>query len=370
MGKKIIIFSFTEQGSKQNKRVRRHLLRKGYACESYAVERYAEVFGLQPMPENLQEWIGEKWGEETFLFIGAAGIAVRMIAPWVKDKYSDSAVLVMDEQGIYVIPLLSGHIGGGVRLAGAIAGCTYATPIITTATDVEGKFAADVFAKDNGLKITDRETAKQISAAVLDGETIGLYCEYPVEGTVPDEVALCRSLDGLTQYTYGIIITESVRKIKNQWKEKNQGQAAPENASKLLFLPVQPYVVGIGCRKGISLETLSLALERVCGENHLEPQAVCAFASIDLKKEEEAILRLADIYHVPFQTYSAEALSEVETVSAGSAFVESVTGVDNVCERAAKRYCPEGNVVVPKQKLQQVTLAIVKKAIQIRFTDS
>lgn len=373
--KKIVIFSFTEQGSSQNRCVRRHLEEKGYACESYAVKRYAEKFGVQPMPDKLQEWIGARWGGFSFLFIGAIGIAVRMIAPWVKDKYSDSAVIVMDELANYVIPVLSGHVGSGVRLAEMIAECIDAIPVITTATDVEGKFAVDVFAADNRLKLTDRELAKRISAAVLDGMKIGIYSEFPLveiyqpggdgknqsltkKSIIPKELAFCDSPEELAQYPFGIVITESKQAVKEQMKiNKN-----------ILYLTARPYVIGVGCRKGVSFEKLSIALEQVCRENKIDMSAVSAFTSIDLKREEEAILCLAKKYGVPFQTFSAEELNTIETVSSCSEFVASVTGVDNVCERAARRYCPKGELVLPKQKLGQVTAAIVKKPIQIHFT--
>ena len=106
---------------------------------------------LAPLPEKEKRsaWIGQYWGKEAFLFIGASGIAVRLIAPWVKDKFTDSPVLVMDERAEYVIPLLSGHVGGAVEIAREIAGSVGAKPVITTATDVEQVFAVDVFAADN-----------------------------------------------------------------------------------------------------------------------------------------------------------------------------------------------------------------------------
>ena len=85
-----------------------------------------------------------------------------MIAPHVKDKFTDSPVLVMDEKGSYVIPLLSGHVGGAVELAKEIAEKINAQAVLTTATDVEQKFAVDVFAKSNGLVLTDRKKAKEI----------------------------------------------------------------------------------------------------------------------------------------------------------------------------------------------------------------
>ncbi len=108
--------------------------------------------------------------ERIYFFIGAAGIAVRWIAPFVKDKFTDSPVLVMDEKGKYVIPILSGHIGGAVELAEQIGMWIEAEVVHTTATDVQQKFAVDVFARKYHLLFKDRKKAKEISAAVLEGE--------------------------------------------------------------------------------------------------------------------------------------------------------------------------------------------------------
>ena len=123
--------------------------------------------------EKIRDWVRDGWGKDAYLFIGAAGIAVRSIAPFVKDKLTDSPVLVMDEDGCFLIPLLSGHLGGGMELGGRIAKCSGARLVVTTATDRKGKFAVDLFARANRIKLTGRVLAKEISARILQGETVG-----------------------------------------------------------------------------------------------------------------------------------------------------------------------------------------------------
>ena len=175
------ILSFTKTGTELNEKLRKKL--NNDSCAGYAPKRILDrKEELTYLPENIPEWIQEYWGVDDFLFIGAAGIAVRMIAPSVKDKYTDSAVLVMDEKAQHIIPLLSGHMGGAIPLAEQIADITGAIPVITTATDVQRKFAVDAFARDHYLKIADREKAKLISVAVLEGESVGIYVEdgYPL----------------------------------------------------------------------------------------------------------------------------------------------------------------------------------------------
>ena len=210
-GMDVIILSFTAAGTELNRRLCVKI-RGAFGpeeapgrCGGYAPEKYAGR-GISPLPADKRALIGGSWGQAAYIFIGAAGIAVRYIAPWVKDKYTDSPVLVIDEKGQYVIPLLSGHVGGAVSLADKIAELLGAVSVHTTATDVQGKFAVDVFAKKNGLVITDREAAKNISAAVLNGEKIAFYIERTesegldneartvrVGGRLPKEIILCES---------------------------------------------------------------------------------------------------------------------------------------------------------------------------------
>ena len=235
-------------------------------------------------------------------------------------------MLVMDEKGQYVVPILSGHVGGAAALADEIAGLAGGTAVHTTATDVQGKFAVDVFARKHGLEITDRRAAKAVSAAVLDGEKIALYIEEAYgdmltseeKTCLPEDVILCGTVLDAEKCRYRVMVT---------------GQRPSEKA---LWLKPMDMAAGIGCRKDISPELLEKGFLDVLKENGISIRQIRKIASIDLKKDEAAILRLAEKYDFPFVTYPADELRTVEEVTAGSEFVEKVTGVDNVCERAAR----------------------------------
>ena len=317
---KLIIISFTRQGNEKNRILREKMEEQGYSCEGYAPARFAGAEEeLSPLPEDIRGWIGTLWGECGFLFIGAAGIAVRMTAPWVKDKFTDSPVLVMDEKAGYVIPLLSGHVGGAVEIARDVSACVGAVPVVTTATDVQGKFAIDVFAKKNDLVITDRVLAKKISAALLEGEN-----PYQIEIAqhVPD--------------------------------------SSDEEDSQCLTLLPKNVIVGIGCRKNCKKEKLEAGLDEILSKNRLRREQIRAVVSIDLKKDEPGLVELCRELRVPFLTYTKEELLEVEEVSSRSEFVAQVTGVDNVCERAVKRYMSgkQGMILQEKVCLDEMTVAL------------
>ena len=119
------------------------------------------------------------------MFIGAAGIVVRSIAPFLTDKVNDPAILVMDEKGKFVIPILSGHLGGANAYAEQLARKIGAVPVITTATDCNQCFAVDLFAQKNGLWIADWHKIKEISSRILEKEPVGWISEYDVEGVFP-----------------------------------------------------------------------------------------------------------------------------------------------------------------------------------------
>ena len=170
---------------------------------------------------------------------------------------------------------------------------------------------------------------------------------------MPKEVVCCESERELDKFEYGIIVT-------TQKKEKNQ-------KSNRLYLLAKTYVIGLGCRKNISYIKLEKGLQLALAQVQIDLAEILAFASIDLKKEEPAIKKLSENYQIPFLTYSVEKLKKVECVSSSSEFVASVTGVDNVCERAAKYCCPDGRMILDKLKLDGMTVAIVQKKMEVLF---
>lgn len=352
--RKIRVLSFTGTGTELNEKVCGVLRRRGRNCAGYAVKKYAQG-AISPLPGDIRAFAGEAWGRYDLIFIGAAGIAVRYIAPWVRDKFTDPAVLVMDEKGRHVIPLLSGHVGGAVQLAKELASETGGEAVITTATDVQGKFAADVFAVKSGLCLTDRKEARAISAAVLEGERIALYSEYrecQSTGRIPDEIHLCESWEEAVTFSHRILVADSPRQ--------------PEEGT--LLLRPGNVVAGIGCRRGISEEILESGLRSVLAEHGLVMEQVRALASIDLKKDEPALLSLAEKYRIPFVVYTAEELGKIREVTSRSEFVRQTAGVDNVCERAALACGRGGRLIQGKRIGVSMTSALVRLPVTLDFS--
>ncbi len=274
----------------------------------------------------LRDWTEEGFGRaDALIYIGACAIAVRAIAPFLKSKLSDPAVIAMDETGAFVIPVLSGHIGGANALAQQIADRIRACPVITTATDRRRTFAADSWAVENGFGIVNPEAVKSISSSVLQGEEIVL----------------------------------SVRK----------------RGGRELRLVPRNIVLGAGCRKGTDPAYMKECFSDFCRKHEIEPASVGCLASVDLKSEENALLRLAAERNIPFLTYTAQELMSVAGTFTVSDFVLRTTGTDNVCERAAMRACEDlqpgdrqgsrscGELICRKEIYEGVTLAAARMKI-------
>ena len=294
-------------------------------------ERFAPQLEAQAY-DSLGAWTAAYWEDmEALVFVGAAGIAVRAIAPHVKDKFSDPAVVSVDEGGGFAIPLLSGHVGGANELARRVADIVGGQAAISTATDLNGVFAVDVWAKERGYAIADRTLAKEVSAALLEGRPVGFSSDFGddcPQGLVSELAEL------------GVSVT---------------CRAAPGPLAKTLRLVPRLLTLGIGCRRGTDMEAIAAAVDEALGG--LDPLAVCQVATIDLKGDEAGLLAFCQARGLPLVTYPAERLAEVRGRFTPSDFVKGVTGVDNVCERAAV-LASEGTLLVPKRAKNGVTVAV------------
>ncbi|MCD8329201.1 MAG: cobalamin biosynthesis protein [Lachnospiraceae bacterium] len=325
----------------------------GKSVEAYALPKFAWENGQIPIEKGLASWCRARWEtEELLIFVGASGIAVRTIAPCVKSKATDPAVLVVDERGQFVISLLSGHLGGANAWAEQLAVALGAVPVITTATDVEGRFAVDVWAKANNLAIGSLKQAKEVSAAVLAGEPVGFFCDGIVEGEVPPE--LTQIADPADWPEEQLLIVVSPR----DWRSDQK---------RILQLTPRCVALGLGCRRGVSAEALRVRVDGWLTAAGIRPESLERAASIDVKKNETGILTYCKEKGIPYETYTAEELLHVPGEFASSAFVQSTVGVDNVCERAAALAAGGGAWLMRKQAGDGVTAAAACRRWRVRF---
>lgn len=344
---KISLVCFTASGETVCGKIMEVLEAGGHECLGYKKGNFTGKLCLANLSGSLGEWTKCAFlQQDALIFIGATGIAVRAVAPFVKSKATDPACIVIDEQGNYVIPLLSGHIGGANQLAREIGTAIGALPVITTATDLHGLFAVDEWARSNRLYITDMIRAKQIAASLLEGKKCGVFSSFPIQGKRPPELT-----DEDAEMSVEVSIASRAR-----------------NEQALQLVPCC-LVLGIGCRKNTPTSAISALVEETLNAAGISEKAVFGVASIDLKAEETGLLEFCKDRNFSFQVFSSEELAAVEGNFSVSQFVSSITGVDNVCERAAVLASGNGRLIVKKKARDGVTVAAALREPELKWPE-
>ena len=316
--------------------------------------------------ESIGEWTSHEFDEsDALVFIGSCGIAVRAIAPFVSSKKTDPAVVVIDELGNFVIPILSGHLGGANVLANELANSIGATAVITTGTDVNGKLAPDVFAKRNNCKIDNMKAAEQVAAAIIHGESISLYTDMDVIGSVPNYIK-CQDLSEYGEECgSGEVNSHSQEPhsiLVSPFKKHR-----PEDNRTMWIIP-KVYAIGIGCRRDTDKGLIKNALESAINEFGIDMRSIISLGSIDLKKDETGLLETAKEEKLNIEFFTESELLSVKGDFSKSQFVQGITGVDCVCERSAAKIAGEGyQMVMHKTVYDKVTIAVAMKKGIMRF---
>ncbi|MBO5452315.1 MAG: cobalt-precorrin 5A hydrolase [Lachnospiraceae bacterium] len=351
---KLSIISFTENGILLSEKIAKLL--DGAECAIYTKCQacYQEEQTVQFIVQSIGEWTKEQFEERNaLLFIGACGIAVRAVAPYITDKLHDSPVLVMDEKGQYVIPILSGHVGGANELALFLAEKTGAKPVITTATDINHRFAVDLFAKKNGLTIVNKDAIAKISSRVLSGQNIVMSVEH---GYFEKNIRIPQGIE-LIEYP-------PIQKVDVVVTSENK-----EFETTMLLKPKE-YAVGIGCKKGKEAEKIEDFILSHLQKAGIASLQVFGLASIDIKQDESGLLAWSRKEKIPFITYTTEELRTVKGTFHKSEFVKEQVGVDNVCERAAMKMCgPGGRLIYEKHAEDGMTIAIARRKWRVHFDE-
>ncbi len=327
--KRAAIICYTDRGEATARQI------AGALQSDHAVEQYRSRCN-----------VGELFGSvDALIFVGACGIAVRAIAPYLKAKTCDPAVLVTDERGLNIISLLSGHIGGANQLTRRIAQALGANPVVTTATDVNQRFAADEWAARQGLHISSMQAARRFAMELLRRD-LPLRSDFPIQGSLPGGMFMGN------EGSCGLLIscrreepfTEGLRLVP-----------------KILHL-------GLGCKRGTPVGKIEAAVKAVLDRENLCPEALLSLASIDVKKDEAGLLAFCENHSLPARFYTAGELMQLQGDFSASSFVKATVGADNVCERAAM--CAAGNnakLIVRKTCLDGVTVAVAQEEWSVCF---
>ena len=369
----IHIISFTDKGQRLAEKIAGIL-------EGQAVRCGAE--------HPLGEWTRDSFSKgNALIYIGAAGIAVRAIAPFVRDKAVDPAVIVIDETGKFVIPILSGHLGGANVLSSRIADEIGAEAVITTATDRNNVFSVDDWARAQRMRVENVPLIKKISACILSGGTIRVESKFSIAGDVPEHVRYVKlPRTGRTTGQAAEKITPDREEITSDRKlisrDCEEINPAEETALPNVFISVRtdicspartlhliPRVVyaGIGCRRGATSDQIANAVYAALDRLNLHPSSLAGISTIDLKKDEQGLLEFCREQEIPLMTFPAEELAAVPGDFSSSEFVSEVTGVDCVCERSA--VLASGGVLILRKMVKDgVTCALAFREPELSWS--
>ena len=296
--------------------------------------------------DSLPRLVADTFSEyDGHIFVAAAGIAVRCIAPHLKSKDVDPAVVVIDQKGEYAVSLLSGHLGGANDLAVQCAGIIGGEAVVTTATDSAGVPSLDVLAQENELAIGNLERVKIVNSALLDKESVQLYDTDNLLGLAGD--ARFIAISNASQWQSG---------APGVWVSFRED--CPDGGALRLY--PQCLAIGIGCRRDVPETEISAHILNVFDAARLSLKSVASFGSVDLKADEVGLLEAAAKLDIKPKFYTKEQLDGVEAPNPSGTVMRKL-GVASVCEAAAMLLSGSRELLVEKTKTKTVTLAVARR---------
>jgi len=294
----------------------------------------------------------EIWSEcRNLVFVMATGIVVRSVAPFIKDKKTDPAVVVLDEKGKYAISLLSGHIGGANDVAREIADYLDGEAVITTASDANNMPSIDLWARDNDLTLEDWEIVPHIATRFLNNGALKIYVQGTEDGSQASAINLP---DGFLQVSEpasaDLLITNKHRLMANN---------SQLTADVQLYLRPKNLVIGIGCNSATSEIEIENAVRKTLEEHNLSFPSIHSIATIDIKANESGLTTFARKYDLGVNAFSPDELNTVQGIQKSEA-VHKATGANAVAEPAAILASVADTLIVPKQKIGNVTVAVAE----------
>ncbi len=325
-------------------------------CRAWVPQRYA-LPGTHGFEGPVADLLARLWpSSQGFFLVMAAGIAVRSIAGLLEDKTRDPAVVVLDPEGRFAVPILSGHLGGANNLARRAAGILGGTPVLTTATDALGRPAVEVWAEQRGFGWEPREGLVAANAALANGGPLGAWAD-PEAGGLALLAGLRNHLDLATEDQEeargfpGVLLAATPR-------------LRPE-LKPALFLRPPCLSAGVGCRRAADPEEVLRGVRSALERAGWSPRSISVLATVDAKAGEPAVCRLAEALGVPLRVFSAGELERVR-VPTPSERVRRAVGTPSVAEAAALAAAPGSRLVLPKVKGPSWTLALALRPVRPR----
>ena len=301
--------------------------------------------------EPTSEKIVELFQNNTALIcLFSLGAVIRLIAPYLKDKKTDPAIIVIDDKANFVISVLSGHIGGANELTQKIAEKIKSVPVITTAADVNNTIAVDLVGKEFGWKIENESTITKISAHMVNEEPIGIFQQAGRQNwykKLPKNVSNYNNLNELKESDSKAYLIISDELIEKELYDKS-----------VIYRPPS-LVVGIGLHWDTTKETIKEGIEQSLKKFKLSSKSIAKLASIKKPKDIQGLIDLGKEMRIPVEYVDREELAEISAPNP-SETVRTFEGTASVSEAAAIKVS-EGKLIVEKQKFPpNLTIAIAR----------
>ncbi len=300
------------------------------------------------LPDLFQRYRG-------LILIISLGAVVRMIAPLLRDKKTDPAVVVIDDRAEHVISVLSGHLGGANQLTREVAELLGAHPVVTTASDVQQTIPVDLFGSQFGWKIEDFAKTTPVSAAVVNEERVLVIQEsgephwWTYDKPLPAHIQVVQSMEEAAQREFAATLVVTHRLLTEEEERRFLSNG-------VLYRP-KVIVIGLGCNRGTSLEEIEQVVKETLAENRLSIDSVRNIATIDRKKDELGLLALCQKYGWSMDIFTPAELNTVSLPSP-SQTVYKYTGAYGVSEPAALRSAGATEWLLPKKKSGNVTISL------------
>ncbi|RDJ32120.1 MAG: precorrin-3B C(17)-methyltransferase [Crenarchaeota archaeon] len=346
---KISIIAITKNGIKTSLKLKETFPNwEAYAPSKFSDNNPKINWFLESTTEKIEKLFKNN---EAIICLFSLGAVIRLISPHLKDKKTDPAVIVIDDQSNFVISALSGHIGGANKLTEDIARKIGATPVITTAADVNKTIAVDLVGKEFGWIIDNDSNVTKISAFMVNEEKIGLYQDAGERDwwkkELPKNIVVCSSLEELEKSNAKAFLIISDKKIKKELLEKS-----------VVYRP-KTLVVGVGLHWDTSKETIREGLEFCLEKFNLSKKSITKFTSIKKKEDVQGLIEIANEMNVSLVYVPKEELADI-TIPNPSYVVNTFEGTPSVSEASAIKVSG-GKLVVEKQKFPpNLTIAIAR----------
>ena len=294
----------------------------------------------------------------------SAGASIRLLAPLLESKQVDPAVVCVDDAGSFCVSLISGHVGGADQLAQEVAVCLGARAVVTSASHASGTLAVDLLGREFGWRLkADSTTITRASAAVINGQPIGIWQGagepgwWPDETPLPENIAVYATLEDLaaSACATALIISDTTGDLETLLADK----------ITVVYRP-RSLVIGMGCRRGVPVEELESLLAEALRENGLSAECLAEIATAEIKRGEPGLEQLAERHGVPLSFLQADELNGVFETNPGAITSKSerahgLVGVWGVAEPAALLTAGASELLVTREKTTRATIAIARK---------